>query len=113
MKVKAAAAVAAVAVATTCGLTACSSGGGSGSGGGSSLPNTPANAAVCKVLQQVLAGTANLQLLAAEALANAKVSHELSQDLVQYAVSAADEGASAARHAQARAKQDCQSVTGS
>jgi hypothetical protein len=103
----------AVAVLAACLLTACS-GSGSGTGSRSSIPDTPANVAVCKVLEQVLAGTARLQQLAASVIeTNAPISHGLRQDLAQYAVSAATAGANAARRAEAKAKQDCRAITGS
>jgi hypothetical protein len=108
MNVKGSLAAAALAA---CLLTACS---GSGTGSGSSFPRTPANITVCKVLEQVLAGAARVQQLAVSVLeTNAPISDGLRKDLAQYAVSAASAGASAAQRAEAKAKQDCQSITGS
>jgi hypothetical protein len=110
MNVKGGLAVAAVAA---CLLTACS-GSASTTGSESSIPRTPANVAVCKVLEEVLAGTARVQQLAISVLeTNAPISHGLRHDLAQYAVSAASAGARAAQRAEAKAKQDCRAITGS
>jgi hypothetical protein len=77
------------------------------------MPKTQANVSVCKILNEVLAGTANLQQLAGSVLeSNASISHQLRQDLASFAALAATAGASAAQQAEAKAKLDCQSVTG-
>ncbi len=105
MTVKGGTAVAAAFAA--CLVTACGS-------SGSNYPHTPANVAVCKVLEQVLAGAVSAQQLAASVLeSNASVSHGLRQDLAQYAILVVSGGASAARRAEAKAKQDCQPIIGS
>ncbi|MGO8961366.1 MAG: hypothetical protein ACLQFR_28960 [Streptosporangiaceae bacterium] len=94
-----------VAIAT-CFLAGC---GGASSG----LPRTPANITVCKALADTLAGKQSVQQLAGAVLeTNAPISHQLRQDVAQYAVTAASSGASAAQQAEAQAKQDCQGITG-
>lgn len=105
MKVKAGAAAAAAVAA--CLLTACG-------GAASSIPNTPANVSVCKVLDKVLAGKATAEQLVASVLeTHATISHKLRQDLGQYATEVAGLGSGAATKAEATAKQDCGSVLGS
>jgi hypothetical protein len=87
-----------------CVLAAC---GGSSSG----LPRTQANVTVCKTLAGYLAGTKTVQQLAGSVLeTNAPVSHQLRQDVAQFAVTMASAGASAAQLAENQAKQDCQGI---
>lgn len=82
-------------------------------GNGPSLPRTPANLAVCKVLTQTISGKASVQELAAMVLeSNAPVTHQLRQDVASYAVLAATGGAGAVQQAQTKAAQDCASVEG-
>jgi hypothetical protein len=96
---------AAGALLVVCGLSGC--------GGNSGLPQTPANRAVCKTLAAYLAGKTSVQELAASVVeTNAPISHQLRQDVAQFAVTMASAGASAAQQYESQARQDCQSVTG-
>lgn len=98
-------AAAAGALLVICGLAAC--------GGNSGLPRTQANSAVCKTLADYLAGKTSVQELAGSVLeTNAPISHQLRQDVAQFAATMATAGASAAQQYENQAKQDCQSITG-
>ncbi len=106
---KAGVAGAAVAALAACLVTGCGSGSSS-----STVPKSQADVTVCKILNEVLAGTANLQKLTGSVLeSNAAISHQLRQDLASFVALAATAGSSAAKQAEAKAKLDCQSVTGS
>jgi hypothetical protein len=95
---------AAGALLVVCGLAAC---------GNSGLPRTPANSAVCKTLAAYLAGQTSVQELTGSVLeTNAPISHQLRQDVAQFAVTMATAGASAAQQYENQAKQDCKSITG-
>jgi hypothetical protein len=80
-------------------------------GGSSGLPRTQANVTVCKILAAYLAGTKSVQQLAGSVLeTNAPISHQLRQDVAQFAVTMASAGADAAQQARNQAKHDCQSI---
>jgi|SRR5215469_3558465 len=100
------AAALAVSALTAGALAACSSG-----AGGATLPRTPANVAVCTVLAQVVAGHAPpVALIGATIETNAPITHQLRQDLAQYAADAAQPGASGTDQAKATAERDCQGL---
>jgi len=97
------------ALAVSAALGACSSSPGSNP----NLPRSAANVAVCNVFQAFLAGTASVQSLAGSVLeSNAPISHQLRQDVAQFATTAATAGTAAAQQAEATVKQDCAAVDG-
>jgi hypothetical protein len=100
MSAKASPVLAAV-VLTALALTGC---------GGHSLPKTPANVAVCRVLAKVLGGKAPMiDLTGATLMSNAPISHQLRQDIATYIAMEA-QNMSGAEQAAAKASADCQSL---
>ena len=72
--------------------------------GGHSLPKTPANVAVCRVLGTVLAGKSPMiDLTGATLMSNAAISHQLRQDIATYIAMAA-QNMSGADQAASKAK---------